>query len=225
MTAPDWAWPADEGPDTQPTLEYQHAFDLCAVAMHRHARVGVLASASFYAYELLRRACGPQMALVDTGGWLAGIQQFPSGSDPACAVVALTNLDASCVIWAVPLADDHGITARQLFARQPPDAELYVIAHGALARFLPQRDSPYTRPASWWRVERALKQAGYAIAGIQGFHGASSILWSSVYRLFTRMGRDDLAARCLYQMRASYTSRGAGRYPTTINVLMARKGA
>ena len=52
----------------RPSLEYQHAFDLCAVEVCRDGgEVAVFASSPFYARELLKRFAGKRVRLVSVG--------------------------------------------------------------------------------------------------------------------------------------------------------------
>ena len=62
---------AGHDPLERPSLEYQHAFDQCAVDCHRvGGPVAVIASSAFYARELLKGSVALRLCWCPSGGGL-----------------------------------------------------------------------------------------------------------------------------------------------------------
>lgn len=197
----------------RPGLEYQHAFDYCAVEAHRHGGpVVVAASSTFYVSQLLGRveACQPQI----TGADGTDAHTLAAGS-------------ARVVVWAEP-EQATGAQAlqnmRQLLDR---DSRLYVIVSQPLARLLPEwrgaGQLPATRPAGLRRTIGWLQEQGWSIVQMYGFHGPTSIMWEMVGRLMDRAGRADLADRCHFKMRDTYIVGGAQVVLAPVAVLAATR--
>ncbi len=206
---------------TRPSLEYQHAFDLCAVEVHRtEGPVALFASSPFYTREMLHRLRGCNVTLVPLGDWDA------AGIDLA---VPAQDVQAGAVVWAGP---EHG-NGEQMLERIDrallPGGRLCIVASGWLARFLPewQRDAdrPGQRPAGLRRIAGWLRRSGLVVESVRGFHGLESTLWGYASRLASAIGRPDLADRCHFQMRATYAVSGWQARWTPVQVVVAHKGS
>lgn len=180
---------------TRPGLEYQHAFDYCAVEAHRQGGpVIVAASSTFYARQLLGRiaACDPLL----TGADGADARRLAAGS-------------ARAVVWAEP-ERASGVQALWNLQRLiDPDGRLYVIVSQPLARRLPEwrgDSQPAAGPAGLWRTIGWLRRQGWAITQLYGFHSPISMVWEGAGRLIARAGRADLADRCHFKMRDTYVA-------------------
>jgi hypothetical protein len=217
----------------RPSLEYQHAFDLCAVEAHRIDRpVAVFASSPFYARELLKRLGGCEAWLVPTGSWSSSstnIDELLSPEVKDANVQTLERLDVQTktVMWAEPEQESSEQVLKHIHQMLLPSGHLYVIASGWLARFLPEwrghDDPPGEHPVGLRRTTRWLQQSGYRIEAMYGFHGPMSILWGYAFRLMERLGRGDLADRCLFKMRAGYVVNHWQAMWTPVSVIFARK--
>nr|MBC7245834.1 hypothetical protein [Chloroflexota bacterium] len=215
-------------------MEYQYAFDLCAVEAHRTGGPIVLfASSPFYARELLKRLHGCKILLVaigEWGLWASDLQRWLGVEvDPAAFSLAPQhlNLCAYCAIWAEPeLADDRQVPER---VRQAllPGGKLCVIFSSRLARFLPEwqgnGERPDKHPLGLQQVMQWLRHGDFAIEVLYGFHGPRSILWGYAFRLMERLGRGDLADRCLHRMRAGYVVSGWQALWAPVGVAVARR--
>lgn len=204
---------------TRPSLEYQHAFDFCAVEAHRtEGHVALLASSPFYAREMLRRLRGSEASLIPVGGWDASA---------AGAAVADPSVQAKAAVWAGPEQQDGEQVLEQVDQVLVPEGCLYIVTSGWLARFLPewQRDAdrPGERPASPQHTAGWLRRGGFVVESAQGFHGPESTLWGYTSRLMAALGRGDLADRCYFQMRARYVVSGWQARLAPVVVLVARK--
>ena len=217
----------------RPSLEYQHAFDLCAVHVHRSSGpVAVLASSPFYARELLKRLDGVEAQLVPIGGWGAsagdiGTLLGPELELPESQALRPAELEAKAAVWATP----DGKSAQQVLDRigpmLPPGGKLYVIAAGWLARFLPEWKADdglrSERRLGLRRTTGWLRQAGFIIEAQYGFHGPSSTLWGLAARLMARLGRVGWSDRCHFRMRAEYVVGGWQAIWTPVSVSVARR--
>jgi hypothetical protein len=198
---------------TRPGLEYQHAFDYCAVEAHRQrGPVIVAASSAFYASQLLGRveACDPLLIGAD-------------GADAS----TLAAESVRAIVWAEPEQATGAQALRHLQRSLGRDGCLYVIVSQPLARLLPEwrGDSrpPATSPAGMRRTIGWLRQQGWAIAQLYGFHGPASIVWEGAGRLMARAGRADLADRCHFKMRDTYIVGGAQVALAPVAVLAATR--
>ena len=205
----------------RPSIEYQHAFDCCAVELNRTGGpVAVLASSPFYARELLKRVSGRDAWLVPTSGWhasSAGIEAHlgPEIDSSSVHWAPASDLGVSAAVWAEPERDRVEQTLASIQQRLAPDGPLCVVLAGWLARFLPERERrgslPEFRPAGMRRTVGWMRRAGFRIEASYGFHGLVSIAWGYLARLLEYVGRADLADRCLYWMRAKYVVGGGAR--------------
>jgi len=227
MAEPRPAWWVE-----RPSLEYQHAFDLCAVEVHRvQGPVAVFASRPFFAREVLKRLTGCEAALVPIGSWGSSREDVggllgPEADAPVVRMAECARLQVRSVVWVEPQQQGGERALDHIRRILPPDGKVCVIVSGWLARFLPEWRQVERRLAEppaglWWTFQR-LRQAGLRVETLHGFHGLSSILWSYAWRGLARLGRDDWADRCHFQMRAQYAVSGLQAFTTPVGVGIAR---
>jgi hypothetical protein len=217
----------------RPSLEYQYAFDLCAVEVHRiSGPVAVFAGSPFYARELLKRMGGCEARLVPIGGWgssSANIGELLGPEVEHLDVQTLESLDVQtkAIVWAEPERTSGEQALRHIHRMLLPGGHLYVIASGWLARFLPEwrrnDDRPGERPVGLRRTIKWLRQGRFTVEGLYGFHGPESILWGYAFRLMERLGRGGLADRCHFKMRAGYVVGGWQALWTPVGMMVARR--
>lgn len=216
-----------------PSLEYQHAFDCCAVEAHRtEGPIAVFASSPFYARELLKRLQDREVTLVAVGEWrvwASDLQQWLGVEiDPSSFSLSPPHLcsSAHCAIWAEPERIGGVQALCDLREMLLPGAKLYVISSGWLARFLPEwrqkHGRPSEHPVGLRRVISWLRHSDFAIEALYGFHGPWSIFWGYASRWIERLGRGDLADRCLFQMRATYVVRGGQAFLAPVGLACAQ---
>jgi len=225
--------PCSPAPLLRPSLEYQHAFDLCAVEAHREGGpVAVFASSPFYARKLLKRLDGCEATLVPIGGWSSSSANIgellgPEVEHPDVQILESLDVQAKAAVWAEPERESSRQVLKHVHQVLLPGGHLYVIASGWLARFLPEwkRDDglPGERPVGLRQTITSLRQGGFTVEALYGFHGPESILWGYAFRLMERLGRGDLADRCLFKMRAEYMVSGQQAMWTPVGVTLARK--
>ncbi|MBC7261709.1 MAG: hypothetical protein H5T63_06815, partial [Chloroflexi bacterium] len=143
MTAP--MYPCSHASLLHPSLEYQYAFDLCAVEAQRiGGQVALFASSPFYARELLKRLQDREVALVAVGEWglwAGDLQRWLRPEIPHSAFsLAPPQLHshAHCAIWAEPEQTGGAQVLDTIQEMLLPGGKLCVIASGILARFLPE---------------------------------------------------------------------------------------
>lgn len=217
----------------RPSLEYQHAFDLCAVEVHHTGgAVAVFASSSFYARELLKRLTGCEAELLPTRSWSASSASFwellgPEVEHPDVQTSGSLNSQMKVAVWAEPEREVDKQILIRLYDLLLPDGHLYTISSGWLSRFLLERrrddDQPSEHPVGLWQTTRWLRQGGFTVKALYGFHSPLSILWGYAYRLMEHWGRSDLADRCLFQMRTKYMSKGQQALWAPVGMAVARK--
>ena len=172
----------------------------------------VAASSTFYARELLGRVevCEPLLAWADC----ADASMFAAES-------------ARAIIWAEPEQASGAQALRNLQHLLGQDGFLYTIVSQPQARLLPEwrgdHQLPATGPAGLWRTIGWLRQQGWAIVQMYGFHGPASIMWEGTGRLMARIGCADLADRCHFKMRDTYMVGGAQVALAPIVVLAATR--
>ncbi len=223
---------------TRPSLAYQHAFDLCASAVHATSLAPVvLASGEFYTREFVRRLSMCQTRLVpvawqvsfdDLTRLLEGEVEMPELVD-----LSVWNGQTRAIIWAEP--DLHFPVAvlgkiRRLLL---PGGRLYVVVSGGLAGALPEwqeadrqrpvEGRPAPNPAGLLWTLKHLRRSGFTIESVYGFHSPRSIFWSLAQRIFSFWGRDDVADRCHFRMRADYVVQGVAALWTPVAVVWAKK--
>jgi hypothetical protein len=217
----------------RPSLEYQHAFDLCAVEVHRiRGPVAVFASSPFYGREVLKRLEGCEAGLVPMGGWISSEGDMrrllgPEVEPPDVQTLESMKQQVKAAVWAEP-EREHGEQALNRISQALlPGGRLYVIVSGWPARFLPEwrqvGGGSSERPAGLWRTSRRLRQGGFRVETLYGFHGPVSVLWGYASRCMTHLGRGDWADRCHFKMRAEYV---AGRWQALwapVSVAVARR--
>jgi hypothetical protein len=220
----------------RPSLEYQHAFDLCAVEVHRAKEpVVVFASSPFYARELLKRLGGCEAMLLPVGDRMLSVASAQSALGPEVAWEHLGGGEEArepvavpVAVWAEPEREGGKQVLKHIHQMLLPGGRLHIIASGWLARFLPEwrrdDDRPVQRPVGLRQAVKWLQQGGFAVEALYGFHGPASILWAYAFRLLESLGRGDLADRCLFQMRAEYVVSARQAMWTPIGVAVARRG-
>ena len=217
----------------RPSLEYQHAFDLCAVEVHHTGGpVALLASSPFYARELLKRLAGYEAQLTPVSGWSrygADTERLlgPEVGEPDICQLESMNTEATTIVWAEPEGDSGEQILGQIHLGLAPGGRLQVITSGWLARYLPEwrrgGDRPGEHPVGLRQTTKWLRQHGFTIEGLYGFHGPSSILWGYASRLIGGAGRNDLADRWHFKMRAEYVVTGRQAIWSPINMVKAKR--
>ncbi|MGC8786378.1 MAG: hypothetical protein ACP5Q1_03015 [Anaerolineae bacterium] len=232
MTAPMYL--CTHAPLLHPSLEYQYAFDLCAVeAQHTGGQVALFASSPFYARELLKRLAGCEITLVAIGEWSRWAHDLQAwlGAEIAPSAFSLAppyhRTRVHCAVWAEPERTSGAQALRDMGEMLLPGGKLCVIASGWLARFLPEwqrnKSRPSTHPAGLRQAIAWLRHSGFAVKACDGFHGPQSILWGYASRWMERLGRGDSADRCLFQMRATYAVRGWQALLAPVGLTCARR--
>ena len=217
----------------RPSLEYQHAFDWCAVELHRIMRpVALFASSAFYARELLKRLHGLDVSLLPLGRWYSSAEDKGRLLGPEVELADVEDLhrlqrQVEAAVWAEPertTAEESLGCIRQALV---PVGRLYVISSGWLRRFLPEWKRagcrPSEFPAGWCRTVQSLRREGFEIEALFGFHGPASALWGLASQLLTCVHRHDLTDRCHFRMRATYVVSGWQALLAPVGVAAARK--
>jgi hypothetical protein len=264
----------DCAPIMRPGLEYQHAFDYCAVEAHRYGGPLIVAAGStFYASQLLGRlvACEPQLIGADGADTPRASVENPRShtktheedahvgvapderrtTEDECGVDVfrhssfvvrhdaesvylkgigsrVTAGSARVVLWAEPERATGAQALRNLQRLLDPAGRMYVIVSQPLARRLPEwrgNNLPAAGPAGLRRTIDWLRQQGWTIAQLYGFHSPASIVWEAAARLMERAGRADLADRCHFKMRDTYVAGGAQAALAPVAVLAAVRDA
>jgi hypothetical protein len=217
----------------RPSLEYQHAFDLCAVEAHRAGGpVTIYASSPFYAREILKRLSSLPAALAPTGDWASLSSSMeeklgPEVPGPNITAAEAMERPASVAIWAEPEPDTAAYLRQSVLRSLEREGRLCIINSGWLARRLPEwtrlEGRPASRPVALRQVRRWLQSSAFTIEATVGFHGPLSILWGYRHHLAQRLGRPDVADRCHFKMRAEYVTRGWRAAFSPVCVIIARK--
>jgi hypothetical protein len=146
----------------RPSLEYQHAFDLCAEAVHMRSLAPVLVATSlFYVRELTKRLgdCQTKLILIPSGtkdeAWSCEIcgttreaikYWLESEADLPISVATLSNFEADiktrAVVWAEPEPQSQARILGAIRRILLPGGRLYVITSNGLAGILPEWQSP-----------------------------------------------------------------------------------
>lgn len=227
-------------PDTwlrRPSLEYQHALDLVAAGLQRaRSPVAVFAGSRFYARELVKRLPACSGALLASGGWASPVDDPVSSLGPEVAGTAFRvepGIDdlrrGLAAAWAEPEAESGEQVLAQIVAWLPVDGQLYVVSSGRLARQVPEwqgsSERPAVRPAGLRLVRQWLRDSGWDLKAVYGFHPPPSVVWGYASRLMERLHRPDLADRCQLQMRAGYIGRGQWASLAPVRVISGQRTA
>lgn len=130
-------------------------------------------------------------------------------------------------VWAEPEATTGDRVIQALAGSLAVGGRLCVLLSGALAHDLPESGrageggamcSPGLRATA-----RKLRQAGFAVQVVYGFHGPESLAWGMVYRALQSVGRCDLADRALRWGRACYVVHGWQAHLAPVRVLLATR--
>ncbi len=218
----------------RPSLEYQHAFDLVALEVHREGGdVAVFASSSFYARELLKRLQGIQVRFFPVGDGGSQARDLHGWSGPAAASSGSLRLESKqsflrAAVWAEPEWERAQEVLAWLGQILLPGNKLYVIASSWLSRFLPEWTRPDDHPAQhrtgFLRTSAWLRRAGFVFERLYGFHGPQSVLWGYASRWMALLGRGDWADRCHFQMRDGYVVSGWQSLLTPVVLSVVRRG-
>jgi hypothetical protein len=234
----------------RPGLEYQHAFDVCAVEAHRRGGPVVLsASSPFYARELVKRIEALQPAGLVIPGRYGGREALEARLGPEVQVGTTRTVQArGATLWAEPegasplgrsgtlattavWAEPEGGDAERVLAAiervLAPGGRLCAVTTGWLRRALPEwqreKDRPAERPVGLGRTVRWLRRAGFAVEATYGFHGPASMVWGFASRLPAAVGREELVDRCLAAMRKTYVVGGWHARWAPVSVVLARR--
>ena len=218
----------------RPSLEYQHAFDCCAVELQRVAGpVTVVASHPFYARELLKRLDGCHVSLVLAPDWNLPAEEISRwlGYDVARSSIESdpgVGAQAQAAVWAEPQREVGEEILERIGRTVRPGGQLYVVASGWLRRFLPewQRGAVLAgqEPAGLRAATRWLRAAGWHVERPYGFHGPRSVCWGLAAHGAARLARLDCADLCHFGMRAAYVVHGWQASLAPVTVVTARKG-
>jgi hypothetical protein len=218
----------------RPSLEYQYAFDLCAVALQPVAGpIAVLASHPFCGRELAARVDPAAVTLFAAPAWDLSTAEVHAwlGAENAGTETDLESLGASsvaAVVWAEPECEGGPEVLARIGQVTKPTGRLYVVTSSPLRRYLPEWQveawRPAQHPAGYGATIRWLRMAGWQAQERYGFHGPRSVLWGLAARLAAAGERQDWADRCLAAMRARYLVRGWQSLLAPVSVIMARKG-
>jgi hypothetical protein len=208
-----------------PGLAYRHAFDWLAVRLQAHeGAIGCLAPTTFHAAELLRRM--PLVPFIEPVP--DGLHESPValGSDPA-ATVPPEPASLEAIAWLEP--DTTSIERLGEIRRAlQPDGRLYVIAGGALVRFLVERRLGLLNGKEYLgdrRCAGALKRNDFRISERVGWHGLAAIAWHHMGETAGKMGRSDWRDRYHYAMRRDFGQQGPGRWLVALTSLAAERSA
>ena len=229
--------PAVVGPWSveRPSLEYQHAFDLCAVEVHRAKEpVVVFASSPFYARELLRRLGGCEPMFLPVGDWMLSVASAQSALGPEVAWEHLGGGEEArepvvvpVAVWAEPEQKNGERVLWQIDQRLSPGGRLFVIVTGPLARIQPVHQMDGNQPADSAagvnRVTRWIRQKKLALIALYGLYGPESFLWGILAKLALYLRRPDLADCCYFKMRERLVVTGWQARWSTLILLVARK--
>ena len=205
-------------PASRPSLEYAYAFDIAAAGLLSiGSEVLAVCSNPFYRREMQHRLCsrggqdGP-VFMTASEQRIQEVRRFKGG------------------LWAEPEDEDAQVLLHMLKGCLIPNAPLYVITSGFLARFLPEwkpgpqeGSLPSRQLLGPGRTAELIKNSGLSPESVYGFHGPLSILWGKASRLMATLGRDDLSDRCLSLMRWNYVSRSPWWASCPVALIIARK--
>ncbi|MBN1954927.1 MAG: hypothetical protein JW900_07735 [Anaerolineae bacterium] len=206
----------------RPSLEYQHAFDLCAMGVYPVAgRVAILTSSDFCAAQMMER-----VGEADCHSTKNDRAEIQAVTVPKTEPVGAHGRAPLHIVWAEPqgVGDERVLAAIQQALL--PEGRLWVIVSGWLARALPEwraGDPPAARPGGIRRTVRLVRRHGFDVEAVYGFHGPAAIFWGVVSRPMGWIGRHDLADRCLFRMRANYVAVGKSATLAPVGVITARK--
>ncbi|MHB0869408.1 MAG: hypothetical protein ACYC66_00665 [Chloroflexota bacterium] len=181
------------------SLDYQHAFDLCAAESYRRpGPIAIWAGSGFCAREMRDRLPADRVVLVEVGPGWSGEEMNPRAIFHAA-------------VWACPERDSGARVARAIAPSLAPGGVLTVVVSTALARLLPEWRTPDDTPGRTTpRATRAvdwLRSSGLEVRDLRTFHGPASVLWARAGGLLERLGRPDLGDRLHFKMRRGYAAR------------------
>lgn len=213
------------------SLEYHNAFDLSvSQAVQRGGAIHLFARNGFFAREILARLAETTVTLVPVGDWLEENNGAILGVESGTFTVKLPDeIDGviESAIWAEP-DRLHGKEYFSLLQEHfSSGSSLIIITSNFLARMLPEWNRPDglsgNSPAGSSRTIRWLRQNGFSLVKMYGFHGLLSTFWGYAFRAMMMLRRPDLADRCLYKMRETYCVTGWQAKFAPVSVLVARR--
>lgn len=201
----------------RPGLAYQIAFDWLAARLYAAGGPAAYAAgAVWHVAEMARR--------------LPGVPALGATATARMAVAAalgLPDIPASDTsqLWAVGLIEPVE-ALREIFDRLEPGGRLYVVAGGALARFLAERraDDEF-RSLSERAFVATARAAGFRVIELLGVHPPSAILQYYAGELALAAGRRDMRDRCQAAMRRAMPANGpAANLSALVCLTMERAG-
>ncbi len=218
----------------RPSLEYRHAFDICAVGAHRsNGRVLIFASSLLYTQEILKRLADCQTALVARryNSILFGDARANLGPEISPSVSSLllenTSGPVQTIVWAEPELPDGVATAKNIEKLLLPGGQLFVISSGWLARLLPEWrhsiDAPARHPTGFLRMANWVQHAGLKITATYGMRDVKSFLMGVLAGQLHKLKRKDLAYRLYLRIRETLVVSGPAARWSPVVVLIACK--
>jgi hypothetical protein len=217
----------------RPSLEYQHAFDCCAVALQPvSGAIAVLASHPFYGRELVGRLDSARVRLFAAAPWDPSAEDVRDSwrAEGTGAEADLERLPASSlagVVWAEPERGSGPEVLAYIGRMLTPAGRLYVVTSNALRRCLPEWQGeawrPAGHPAGCSATLRWLRSSGWQVEQRYGFHGPRSALLGLAARGAAALGRHDWFDRCHAAMCIHYVVCGWQASLAPVALLMACK--
>jgi hypothetical protein len=132
------------------------------------------------------------------------------------------------VLWVEPLADSWQSDLTLLNQTLKADATLVIVISLPLARLLPERRTWTAkplglRPSGFFRLQQALKKAGYQLEGRFGFHSLWSIGLNFAVKPLERLNYRAWSDRWHFAARLAYQTKGHLTPFSTVGLLVARK--
>ena len=144
------------------------------------------------------------------------------GLDPAATIPTKPG-SLAAIAWLEP---DRASMERlgEIRRALEPQAKLYVIAGGALVRFLAERRAGLLNgkeSVGDRRFASGLSRSGFRIVERVGWHGLTSVIWHYMGEAADRMGRSDWCDRYHYAMRRAYGEQGPRQHLVALTCLAA----
>jgi hypothetical protein len=177
-------------------LEYQYAFDACAmIGQGASKRTLLIATSQWHSAEILRRLYHRHVELCSSNQ----VQQL----------AAHTHGQFGQIIWAEPERSNiDGVlgAAQTLLA---PGGNLLIIVGGRFARWLPERRSTIgALLADGQHLINRLPAHGWRAVQARGYHTPVSVAFTYCGQLLERAGRPELADRLALAARQTYSAQG-----------------
>jgi hypothetical protein len=201
----------------RPGLAYQLAFDWLAVRLH--AASGPVAYAASAAWQL-----------VEMADRLPGVPALGATATARTAVAAALGLPDipafdTGQLWAVGLIEPAE-APREIFDRLESGGRLYVVAGGALGRFLAERrvDNDFS-PLSGRAIAATARASGFRVVERLGVQPPAAVLHHYAGELVRAAGRRDVRDRRHAAMRRAMLTDGrAASVSALVCLTMERAG-